>query len=90
MPGAVNSPSEVTVPSVVDQVTPRFVVPDTVAVKSCLAPDLRVTVAGLMETEIAKDPSGIKGWIVTVVVVLPAAVRAVINAIVTVVTVGAL
>ena len=60
-PGARNCPPEVTVPFVTDQVTSWFIVPDTTAVKCCPAPDLRVTVAGLIETEIGENPGGIGG-----------------------------
>jgi len=49
-PGAVNSPEEVTAPSVADQVIPGLVVPETIAANCWLSPDLIVTIAGLMET----------------------------------------
>src|ERR1700680_3963891 len=60
-PGARNCPPEVTVPFVTDQVTSWFIVPDTAAVNCCPVPDLRVTVAGLIETEIGENPGGIGG-----------------------------
>src|ERR1700687_5906325 len=60
-PGARNCPPEVTVPSVADQVTSWFSVPDTAAVSCCPAPDVRVTVAGRIETEIGEDAGGIGG-----------------------------
>jgi len=60
-PRAVNSPPGVTVPFVADQVTPWFVVPDTVAVNCWLAPGLRVTAEGLIVSEIGEAPGGIGG-----------------------------
>jgi len=88
-PGAENSPPAVTVPFVADQVTSSFVVPDTVAVNCCLAPGARVTFAGLIATLIDEDRDRVRGRIVMVVLVLSSAVLAVINAVVTVVTIGA-